>query len=119
MSDHSSAHDDHGFAHVMPAWMLLAVFFALIVLTVVTVVAAGNPLIPEGFDLPVAMAIATVKASLVVLFFMHLIHDKGLNALLFMFSLVFVALFLGFAMSDTEQYQHRISAETQDTQAAQ
>jgi len=120
MSDHhSAAHDDHGFAHVMPAWMLLAVFFALIILTVLTVVVAGNPLIPPGFDLPVAMAIATLKASLVVLFFMHMIHDKGLNAMLFMFSLVFVALFLGFALSDTEQYQHRINAHSLDEQAVQ
>lgn len=54
------------------------------------------------------MTIATMKGLLVVLFFMHVIHDKGLNAILFVFSLVFVALFLGFALTDTDQYQHQV-----------
>lgn len=105
----SDSHEDHhGFAHVMSPAILLAVFFALIVLTVVTVLVAGSPLIPEGFDIYVALFIATIKASLVVLFFMHMIHDKGLNAVLFFFSLVFVALFVGAALTDTDQYQHQI-----------
>ncbi|MCG6157189.1 cytochrome C oxidase subunit IV family protein [Rubinisphaera margarita] len=107
MSEHHEDHG-HGFSHVMPPAILLGVFVALIVLTVVTVVVAGNPLIPPGFDIIVALSIATVKGALVVLFFMHMIYDKPLNAILFVFSLVFVALFLGFAISDTDQYQHRI-----------
>ena len=105
MSEH---HDAHGFAHVMSPAMLLAVFAALIVLTVLTVVLAGNPNIPSDYEIIVALAIATVKGALVVLFFMHMIYDKPLNAILFVFSLVFVALFLGFAISDTEQYQDQI-----------
>ncbi|MCA8987328.1 MAG: cytochrome C oxidase subunit IV family protein [Planctomycetaceae bacterium] len=88
--------------------ILLAVFAGLIVFTVVTVLLAGSPLVPPGFDVIVAMTIATVKASLVVLFFMHMIHDKPLNAILFTFSFVFVALFLVFAISDTGQYQKQI-----------
>ncbi|MCA8983565.1 MAG: cytochrome C oxidase subunit IV family protein [Planctomycetaceae bacterium] len=104
----SDSHDHHGFAHVMSPAVLLAVFAALIVFTVITVLIAGSSLIPPGFDIYVALTIATIKAALVVLFFMHMIHDKGLNAIMFVFSLVFVALFLGAAISDTEQYQHLI-----------
>ncbi|MCA8986075.1 MAG: c-type cytochrome [Planctomycetaceae bacterium] len=106
MSDNH--HDDHhGFAHVMSPAILLAVFGGLIVLTIVTVLLAGQEAL-KGFDIIVALSIATVKAALVVLFFMHMIHDKPLNAIFFMFSFVFVALFLVFALSDTGQYQKSI-----------
>lgn len=92
----------------MPISTLLSVFFALIVLTILTVVVADSGLVPPGYDVQVAMAIATVKAVLVVLFFMHLIHDKGVNTIFFLFCLVFVSLFLGFALTDTAQYEHDI-----------
>jgi len=113
------AHDDHnhGFSHVMSPVILLGVFAALIVLTVVTVFLAGNPIIPPGFDIIIALTIASLKASLVVLFFMHLVHDKGLNAIMFIFSFVFVALFLVFTISDTDQYQHRINDYEMSTEA--
>lgn len=117
----TEAHEDHnhGFAHAMSPVILLGVFGALIFLTVVTVFLARNPIIPPGFDIIIAMAIATIKASLVVLFFMHLIHDKGLNAIMFIFSFVFVALFLVFTISDSDQYQHRISDHEMSTEATQ
>ncbi len=108
MSDHHDDHDHPGFAHVMPPSILLAVFGALIVMTVLTVLLAGSPLIPKGFDVHVALTIATIKAALVMLFFMHMIYDKPLNTIFFLFSIVFVSLFLGFTMTDSGQYQHRI-----------
>ena len=64
----SSNMDPHADAHVSMTtyWM---VFAALMVLLVVTVVAAYIPL---GFlNMPIAMLIASVKAVLVILFFMH------------------------------------------------
>ncbi|HBN77190.1 MAG TPA: cytochrome oxidase subunit IV [Planctomycetaceae bacterium] len=107
MSDHHEDHD-HGFSHVMSPGILLGTFGVLIVMTIVTVLLAGSPLIPKGFDVHVALTIATVKAAFVMLFFMHMIYDKPLNTIFFLFSIVFVSLFLGFAMTDTDQYQHRI-----------
>ncbi|MBL4885518.1 MAG: cytochrome C oxidase subunit IV family protein [Planctomycetaceae bacterium] len=115
----SDNHDEHGFAHVMSPQILLSVFGALIVLTILTVFLAGKDLVPRELDghvsqkqveIVVSLTIATIKGSLVVLFFMHMINEKPLNILLFVFSLFFVALFLGFALTDTGQYDSRIQS---------
>jgi cytochrome c oxidase subunit 4 len=42
----------------------------------------------------VALGIATLKASLVALFFMHLRYDRPLNGIIFVSSLVFLGIFL-------------------------
>ena len=57
--------DDHGFSHVMPSWMLLAVFGALIVLTVVTVLLAGQEAL-KGFDIIVALVSFKSNSSLLI-----------------------------------------------------
>ena len=51
------------------------VFSALAVLTVVTVAISYLDL-PTGYAIGVAMVVATVKASLVALYFMHLISEE-------------------------------------------
>lgn len=107
MSDHAHSSDGHhGFAHPSPVWQLLAVFFALIFLTILTVYQATFDL--GNLELIVSLIIATVKASLVILFFMHMIHDKPLNAILFIGSFIFVALFLGFTLMDASAYRDSI-----------
>lgn len=83
--------------------MLIGVFAALIALTIITVVAANFPL--GEWEIVVSLTIATIKASLVVLFFMHVWYDKPFNALIFVSSLAFVALFLGFTLIDSREYQ--------------
>ena len=86
------AHDhDHGFAHPAPLPMLYGVFFALVFLTVLTLLLAGN-LGPFGFV--VAMIIATAKGALVMGFFMHMIWDKPFNVICFLGSVLFVFLFI-------------------------
>ena len=50
------------------------------------------------------MVIATIKATLVAVFFMHLIHDKGVNVLFFLGSVIFAGLFLAVALGDTHHY---------------
>lgn len=118
--DHSTdAHghgDHHGFAHPMPVWQLLAVFFALIFLTILTVYQATFDL--GNFELILSLFIATIKASLVILFFMHMIHDKPLNAIFFMSSFIFVALFLGFTLMDAHAYKDSIEAKQVDSPRA-
>lgn len=102
MSDHG--HDGHGdghdFAHPMPVPMLLAVFVALTVLTIITVAQASFDF--GSYDVLIVMVIATIKATLVGAFFMHLAHDKPFNIIVFVGSFVFVALFLIFTMSDSK-----------------
>jgi len=95
-------------AHVMPARVLVAVFAVLIVLTGLTVAAAGVDLGPA--HLTVALGIATVKATLVALYFMHLRYDSPFNALVFVTALVFLALFLSLTMLDTAEYQPDIQS---------
>ena len=62
----SEMDDPHAEMSMTTYW---AVFIALMVLLVITVVAAFIPLGP--FNAAVALAIAAVKAALVILFFMH------------------------------------------------
>jgi cytochrome c oxidase subunit 4 len=104
MSEHKS-HDGkhHGFAHPASVKSLLLVFFALIFLTWLTVFQSTLKL--GSMELVVSLVIATVKASLVILFFMHMIHDKPLNAIVFLSSFIFVALFLGFILMDAHGYK--------------
>lgn len=107
MAGHSHHHDEHHFAHPAQIKLLLAVFFALIFLTILTVVTSGRM---GPFGTVVAMAIATAKAALVCLFFMHMFWDKSFNVLVFFSSLLFVSLFIGFTMLDTDHYQNSIDA---------
>ena len=85
--------------HVMPLRVLFGVFGALLVLTVLTVAVTWVDL--GSFNLYIALAVAVVKATLVALYFMHLRYDKPFNALALVATLLFVALFIGFALLDT------------------
>jgi len=100
--DHSSA-DDHregyDFAHPMPVPMLLTIFAILVFLTIVTVAQASFDL--GSIDIAIVMGIATVKAILVALFFMHLLYDKPFNLAIFLSAFVFVGLFVIFTLSDS------------------
>lgn len=94
---------EQGFVHVTPARVLLTVWGLLLALTLLTVAATWADL--GGFNLWVAMLIATVKASCVALYFMHLRWDRPFNAVVFIGSLLFVMLFVGLALMDTQSYQ--------------
>jgi cytochrome c oxidase subunit IV len=63
--------------HGNPLKSYIFVFLALIAGTILTVVASTVDL--QWANTPVAMAIATIKAVLVILFFMHLIHSTRLT----------------------------------------
>ena len=73
------------------------VLVALLALTAVTVTAAGIDFGP--YNTVIALVIATMKASLVALFFMHLRHDK-FNAVVFLGGVFFLAVFLIFTLFD-------------------
>ena len=108
--DHSPHPEEH-IGHVMPLPVLAGVFAALLVLTVLTVTATWVDL--GAWNLAIALAIATVKAGLVVLYFMHLRYDHPFNALVFVTALLFLALFLGGALTDSLQYQPEIESYQQ------
>lgn len=72
---HAEEHAPH--IHITPLWQYLAVFFALAIGTILTVVAANADL--GVLNTPVALLIAGIKAALVILFFMHVIHSTRLT----------------------------------------
>ncbi|WP_442509081.1 cytochrome C oxidase subunit IV family protein [Novipirellula sp. SH528] len=109
MSAHDTASSDHAagehregydFAHPLPLPILFGVFAALVFLTIVTVAQASFSFFGD-YDVLVVMAIATVKASLVVMFFMHVLYDKPFNAVVFVSSFVFLGIFIIFTLSDS------------------
>jgi cytochrome c oxidase subunit IV len=65
--------------HVVPRRVYFLVFAVLILFTALTVVAAFKDLGP--FNLGVALGIAVFKATLVVLYFMHVRYNPRLIAL--------------------------------------
>lgn len=89
----------HG--HAVPSKTYAYILGALLALTAITVSAAsihfGSPVV----NVIVALAIATVKASLVALFFMHLRYDKPLNGIIFVAGLCCLGLFLMALFGDT------------------
>jgi cytochrome c oxidase subunit 4 len=105
---HAGGHD-HGLAHTTPVSLLFGILGALLVLTIATVAVTAVDLGSQG-NLVVAMVIATIKAALVVTFFMHLLWDKKFNLILFLTSVLFVILFLSMTAADRGEYQHEVDA---------
>lgn len=95
----SSAHGagdshDHGHGdepHVLPLKVYFGVWAALVLLTVITVAVSRFDF--GSANTVIAMLVATVKGSLVALFFMHLFYDNKLNLIILVASLVFVSIF--------------------------
>src|SRR3954451_19764431 len=108
-ADAHPGHEDHGLAHTMPIWMLVGVLGALMGLTILTVSVTSFDLGSQG-NLIVAMVIATIKAALVVTFFMHLFWDKKFHLILFFTSILFVILFLSMAVTDRGEYDKDVEA---------
>ena len=84
--------------HVVPLKVYLAVGAALFLLTVVTVGVAAIPL--GGWNAVAAISIATIKALLVALVFMHLWYDRKLFLIIFMIGILFLGIFMVFTMFD-------------------
>lgn len=112
MSHHAEydeyGHKDHGHM-IVPAFTLRAILAILLFFTLLTVGAAQaeqwvsstfNVVIPQWVNVFVALSIATVKTVLVVMFFMQLKYDNPTNTLIFVFTVLTVACFLGFTGLD-------------------
>jgi cytochrome c oxidase subunit 4 len=85
--------------HVVPPRLYLAVFAALLVLTTLTVWVAYRHLGDPWNDV-VALTIAFTKATLVVLFFMHVKWGSPMIKLSVITAVLFLALLLGITWSD-------------------
>lgn len=86
--------------HISSDRLLLSVAAALFALTALTVGIYYMP-IPQPWAIIIALTVAVFKAALVALFFMNLYWDSKFNLLLFLASIVFLALLVGFTLLDT------------------
>jgi cytochrome c oxidase subunit 4 len=98
MSSHTASHSQHTHAHHGGPKIYTANLVALLFLTVITVAAASFNF--GSANVVIALAIATVKAILVGLFFMHLIWDKPVNAIILIAAFLFLGIFLMFDFLD-------------------
>ncbi len=85
--------------HITPISHYLGVASALFVLTILTVTVSHIDLGP--WNLVVAMMIAGLKATLVALFFMHLLYDNKFYLVAFGSAIIFVTIFISLIMFDT------------------
>lgn len=92
-----------GVGHVVPLRLLVGVLALLLLLTVATVAVTLVDL--GSMNIVAALAIAVVKAALVLLYFMHLRWDRPFHALVIISALAFVMLFVALALLDSAQYQ--------------
>ncbi|WCL48496.1 cytochrome C oxidase subunit IV family protein [Leptospira sp. GIMC2001] len=84
--------------HIISAKTYLMVFGALIVGTIITVWVAGFDF--GAWNMVIAMLVATAKASLVLLYFMHLKYDTNLNRVIFLSAFFFLVLLFAFSFGD-------------------
>jgi cytochrome c oxidase subunit 4 len=110
-----SSHASHGGAsadahpavgHLVPTSTLVAAGLALLVLTVITVAVRYVDI--GEFNIVVALAVAAVKAAIVILVFMHLRWDRPFNLLVLIGSILFVVLMIAFTAMDVGQYEPTI-----------
>lgn len=105
--------DPHGETHhthvIVSAKTLMNVLLILLFFTILTVAASRAEVwaaatfhveIPQWVNVMVAMSIAVVKGTLVLLFFMQLKYDNKLNAIIFANCIFALGLFLFFTMTD-------------------
>src|SRR5262245_39753713 len=87
-----------GTGHVVSIKIYLAIFLTLMALTALTVAVAFVDL--GVLNTVVALGVAVTKATLVILFFMHVKYSSKLTWLVVASGFVFLAIMILFTMSD-------------------
>ena len=104
---HAHEHDHGGTA------VYAKTLIGLLILTAITVAAASFDF-GQG-NVVIALVIATIKASLVVLFFMHLRWDKPVNAIIAMAGFLFLGIFLMFCLIDFDARNNYLPSNLHST----
>ena len=84
--------------HISPKPVYYAIFGSLMVLTAITVTVAFINL--GSLNFPVALAIAILKATLVILFFMHVKYSSRLTKLICGTAFFFLVILFGLTLTD-------------------
>jgi len=87
-----------GGPHLVPVRVYLAVFVALLAFTGLTIWIAFHDF--GSWNAPMAMGIAIIKGTLVVLFFMHLRYSSRLTQVVAVAGFFWLLILFGFGMSD-------------------
>ncbi len=85
--------------HITPLKTYLVIYFTLLLMTLITLVSVQFDF--GSFNIVLAMLIASFKATLVLLFFMHLLYDNKINLAFLLASVVFLAVFIVITAVDT------------------
>ena len=96
--DAHAHHADLGHEHVTPLSVYLGIFGALMVLTIITVAVAWIDL--GSLNIMVALGVAVVKATLVVLYFMHVKYSSKLTWIVIGSGIFWLAILLSLTMAD-------------------
>ncbi|MDE3171067.1 MAG: cytochrome C oxidase subunit IV family protein [Acidobacteriota bacterium] len=84
--------------HIVPVSTYLSIFVALLIATALTTWIAFQDL--GNWNVVVALTIAVCKATLVVLFFMHVKYNKGLTRVVLIGALFWLGIMITFTLSD-------------------
>ncbi|MBN8553967.1 MAG: cytochrome C oxidase subunit IV family protein [Deltaproteobacteria bacterium] len=98
MGSHNDSNEHKPHDHILSNKLGLKVLIALLILTVITIIASRIDF--GALNFPIAMLIASVKALMVVLIFMGLKYDDNENRVIFFSSFVFVAIFILLTAAD-------------------
>src|SRR5271166_6925677 len=116
---HDHAEDGAVHVHIASTGFYIGIFAALICLTIATVKVSYYDF--GSANIIIAILIATMKASLVAAFFMHLRHDKLFNTLAFLAAFLFLAIFilltyddLGVRENEASGYVHTFDPRSGD-----
>ncbi|MEX2270329.1 MAG: cytochrome C oxidase subunit IV family protein [Vicinamibacterales bacterium] len=98
MADHAATHAGHTHGHIAPVSMYITIFLALMAGTGITVAVAY---VDVGFfNTAVALGIAVTKATLVILYFMHVRWASRLTWLVILASVFWLILMFTIGMTD-------------------
>jgi cytochrome c oxidase subunit IV len=96
--------------HIVPPKVYIGIFLSLMVLTAATVAAAYVNL--GAFNIVVALAIATLKATLVVLYFMHARYSPKRTQLVIICAVFWLAIMLALTLSDYSTRDKEVASKT-------
>jgi len=89
---------DESKQHTVPASLYVKVWVALVILTGITV--GVSFLDMQKFTVFTAMLVASVKASLVLLYFMHILYEKKIYAIMVITVFAVYAIFIILTFTD-------------------
>jgi|NGEPerStandDraft_6_1074524.scaffolds.fasta_scaffold09593_4 cytochrome c oxidase subunit 4 len=94
------AHEEHSASgeHIVSPKLYVGIFLFLMVMTALTVYAASVEL--HAWNPVVALVIATMKATTVILFFMHVKYSTRMTQIVILGALFFLFLLLGLTLTD-------------------